>query len=163
MDARDKAKLDEIIARLNAAGWKEREGIKEELLAVATAATDRDGTREHLENARKELSLEVRWEIDEVLEAIAPPPPAPEPKAEEPPPEKKQLTAADLNLVYDDPRGLMLYKTKKAPERWFATQVDPRTGQPQTFELQAQEVTQLKTQLTGSPYWVLGSGAAPTP
>jgi hypothetical protein len=41
-------------------------------------------------------------------------------------------------------------------DRWFATQVDPRSGQPQTFELHASEVSQLKMQLMGSPYWVTG-------
>ena len=65
------------------------------------------------------------------------------------------LTASDLNLVYDDPRGFMLHKSKVG-ERWFATQVDPRTGQPQTFELHAQEIEQIKGQLQGSPYWRIG-------
>ena len=60
-------------------------------------------------------------------------------------------------LVYDDPRGLMLHKAKVG-ERWFATQVDPRTGTPQTFELHAQEITALKQQLASSPYWLLGAG-----
>jgi hypothetical protein len=164
MDARTTAAIDDIIARLREAGWKERDGIKAELLAAAKADADFAGVREKLEGARKDLILELRWEIDEVIEAITPPPVPPPKKEEEPPPvaEKKQLSAADLNLVYDDPRGLMLYKTKKLPERWFATQVDPRTGQPQTFELHANEVAQLKTQLTGSPYWVLGAGGAAT-
>ena len=43
---------------------------------------------------------------------------------------------------------------------------DLRTGQPQTFELHPQEIQQLKTQLAGSPYWVIGAGgvsAAPAP
>ena len=159
MDAALTAKLNEIVERLRRAPWKEREALKDELLKLAQGAKDRGAARECLENVRKELSLELRWEIDEVLEAIAPPAPkAPEkPKEDE---SKKQLTQADLNLVYDDPRGFMLYKTKKG-DRWFATQVDPRSGQPQTFELQAQEVTALKAQLAGSPYWVLGSGEAP--
>ena len=33
------------------------------------------------------------------------------------------------------------------------------SGQPQTFELMPQEITQLKTQLAGSPYWLLGGKA----
>ena len=56
--------------------------------------------------------------------------------------------------VYEDPRGLVLYKTKVG-DRWFATQMDPRTGQPQTFELRSHEVSQLRMQLQGSPYWVV--------
>jgi hypothetical protein len=168
MDATVEATLAGILDRLRTAGWKEREGIKGELLALAGQVTSLPAFRERLEGARKELSLELRWEIDEVLEAIAPPPappPAAPPEPEPPPaPEEpkgpQRLSSADLNLVYDDPRGLMLYKTKKPPERWFATQVDPRSGQPQTFELHPQEVSQLKLQLAGSPYWVLGSGEA---
>ena len=70
----------------------------------------------------------------------------------------RPLTAADLVLVYDDPRGLALHRTKTG-DRWFATQVDPATGRPATFPISAQQVAQLKMQLTGSPYWVLGAGA----
>ncbi|NCG21302.1 MAG: hypothetical protein GWP91_20020, partial [Rhodobacterales bacterium] len=82
----------------------------------------------------------------------APPPEvSEEPEEEEAP--KGPLTADDLNLVYQDPRGLVLHKSKVG-ERWFATQKDPRSGQPQTFELQDAEISQLKIQLNGSPYWV---------
>ena len=100
--------------------------------------------------------------------AAQPPPPVPvEPEApeegaaeEETAPEpadpNAQLTAADLDLVYDDPRGFMLHKSKVG-ERWFATQVDPSTSLPQTFELHSHELEQLKAQLQGSPYWRLGS------
>lgn len=84
------------------------------------------------------------------------------PKAEEPPPADPQkgqrLSAKDLDLIYDDPRGLALHRTKDG-KRWFATQVDPYTRQPQTFELHPSEITQIKTQLQGSPYWLLGAGA----
>ena len=64
---------------------------------------------------------------------------------------------SDLDMVYDDPRGLQLYKHKKQ-ERWFAVQADPMSGQPRMFELHPSEVTQLRAQLQGSPYWVLGAG-----
>lgn len=160
MDAAIATKVDEMLTRLKATDWRGREAIKNELMAFAKGQTDAEQTRlrEYLDHAKKELALEVRWEVEEVIEAITPPP-APSEKPPEPEPEKKKgLGAADLNLVYDDPRGFLLYKTKKLPERWFATQVDPRTQQPQTFELQAAEVTALKQQLMGSPYWVLGSG-----
>ncbi|HHO54592.1 MAG TPA: hypothetical protein ENK18_27885 [Deltaproteobacteria bacterium] len=60
-------------------------------------------------------------------------------------------------MVYNDPRGLVLHKTKTG-DRWIATQRDPRTGQPQSFELHPTEVDQLKAQLQGSPYWVIGAG-----
>lgn len=149
--------LDQLVARLATAGWKERDAIKDELCAVG-ATLDRTAVLGRLDDLKKALKLEVKWEVDEVIERLAPPP-APAAPPEEPKEDpNKPLTAADLSLVYDDPRGFALHKTKKG-ERWFATQRDPRTGQPQTFELHPQEITQLKTQLAGSPYWVLGSGA----
>lgn len=157
MDAGKQARLDDVLARLRAADWKQRDAVKAELLALVSAEPQEPfaAMRDYLDNAKKDMILEVRWEVDEVIEAITPPP---APKKEEPKAEKKGLSQSDLNLVYDDPRGLMLYRTKKAPDRWFATQVDPRTGQPQMFELSAPEIAQLKTQLAGSPYWLLGSG-----
>lgn len=154
--------IDTLVAALRAAGWQEREPIKEQLIALASGP-DGVRVREHLDNVRKGELLEVQWELEEVLEKTAPKKPEAPKKAEPPkPPEapedpNRPLTARDLVLVYDDPRGLMLHKAKVG-ERWFATQVDPRTGQPQTFELHPQEVAQIKTQLANSPYWVLGSG-----
>jgi hypothetical protein len=148
--------LDGLIARLGSATWKERDPIKAELEQLAATFPDRKATLDYLESAKRALQdLEARWEVDEVIEKLTPPPPPPEKKEED---KNKPLSAADLNLVYDDPRGLLLHKTKVG-ERWFATQRDPRTGQPQTFELRAEEVAQLKTQLAGSPYWVIGAGA----
>ncbi|MEQ1572094.1 MAG: hypothetical protein ABMA64_41080 [Myxococcota bacterium] len=151
--------LDGLVARLASASWKERDPIKAELEEAAAAFPDRKGVLDHLDALKRGLQeLEVRWEVDEVIEKLTPPP---APAAEEPkPPEDKNkpLSAADLSLMYDDPRGLLLHKTKVG-DRWFATQRDPRSGQPQTFELRAEEVQQLKTQLAGSPYWLIGGGA----
>jgi hypothetical protein len=155
--------VDGLVAALRNATLAGREEIKAKLLAMArgpSAAAVRDA----LDNARRGELLEVQWEIEEVLEATAPakpavaaaPPPPPPPPPEAPDP-TKPISAKDLVLVYDDPRGLVLHKSKVG-DRWFATQVDPRTGQPQTFELYAQEIQQLKGQLAGSPYWVIGSG-----
>lgn len=152
--------VDAALERLMASTWKERDAIKDELVALADSE-DRAAIVAHLEERKKDLKLELRWEIDEVLERLAPPPAPPEEDEAEEEGEddpNKPLTAADLNMVYDDPRGFALHKTKKG-NRWFATQRDPRTGQPQTFELQPQEIESVKKQLEGSPYWVLGSGA----
>jgi hypothetical protein len=155
--------LDGIVARLKAAGWKDRDAVREELLRVALAAADRAVARDHLESIKGALGLELRWEVEEVIEALTPPP-APVEKPPEPPPAEedpnKPLTAADLKLVYHDPRGLMIHKTKKG-NRWLATEVDPRSGKPMTYELRANEIEMIKTQLKGSPYWVLGSGETP--
>jgi hypothetical protein len=163
--------VDTLIGELRQAAYDAREGIKSKLLALAKGP---DGVlvREHLDSVKRGELLELQWEIDDILDESAPPPPVPDP-AEEPdeepveadadpdpeaeaPNDDAALTAADLDLVYDDPRGLMLHKSKVG-ERWFATQVDPRTGQPQTFELHAHELEQLKAQLQGSPYWRIGN------
>ncbi|MBM4369459.1 MAG: hypothetical protein FJ102_24815 [Deltaproteobacteria bacterium] len=156
-----------LVERLRAANYNEREGIKEELLALCRAPGGA-AVRDQLDSLRRGELLEVQWEIEEVLERSAPPKPQaaaappPTPKPEEKPDPNRPLTSKDLTLVYDDPRGLLLHKSKVG-DRWFATQVDPRTQQPQTFELHPQEVAQLKQQLAGSPYWVLGSGALAAP
>jgi hypothetical protein len=154
--------VDTLMKALREAGHGDRGGIKADLLALATG-TQGASVVDHLSSLKRGELLEVQWEIEEVIEAAAPPPTEPEPEAEaeeEPEAEaedpNRQLTAADLQLVYDDPRGLMLHKSKVG-DRWFLTQVDPRTQQPQTFELQQQEVDQLKVQLKGSPYWSIGS------
>jgi hypothetical protein len=158
----DIERLDTILARLRQVGWKERDAVKEELQTAAEAAADRVAAREHLEGVLKGLPLELRWEVEEVIERLKPPPapaPAPPPEAEPEADAKadpRQLKMSDLNMVYDDPRGLMLYKHKTL-ERWFAVQPDPRTGQPQMFELSPAEVKQVQTQLKGSPYWILGA------
>lgn len=156
------ATVDALISRLRKAVNSDPEPVKEELTALATGP-DGSRVREHLESLMGGELLPVQWEIEEVLEASAPkaeepeaaPEPEPEPEEEEDDP-NRPLTSADLNLVYDDPRGLMLHKTKKG-DRWFATQVDQRTGQPQTFELHPQEIQQLQQQLAGSPYWLIGA------
>ena len=158
--------VDTLIGRMRNADEAAVAAARAELL---TLATGEDGAlvREYIDSVRKGELLELQWELEEILEETTPvvedataaepeaaPEPEPEEEAEEDP--NRPLTSADLKLVYEDPRGLMLHKSKKG-ERWFATQVDPRTGQPRTFELHAQEVEQLKGQLAGSPYWVLGS------
>lgn len=160
------ASIDGFVARLKAATWKERDGVKEELLAFCRANLS-DTVTEYLDDVRKTLNLELRWEVDEVIEALIP---EPEPETEEEPEVEEeveeeaadpnaQLSMADLKQVYHDPRGLTLY-LDKTKTRWFATQVNPYNGQPQTFELQAEEVEGIKAQLKGSPYWILGSGGA---
>jgi hypothetical protein len=156
--------LTELVERLGNASDDAIDDIKAELKAVAEGFDDRTRVIDHLEHVKKGLKkLELRWEVDEVIEAITPPPVAAEPEEEEAAPEaddpNRPLSMADLDLVYDDPRGLLLYKHKRA-DRWFLTQVNPYTGQPQTAELHPSEVAQLKTKLQGSPYWVLGSGGA---
>jgi len=155
--------LTELVERIGKAEEDDIEAIKAELQAAVEAMEDRTRAIDHLEHVKKGLqSLERRWEVDEVIEAVTPPPAPPEPEEEEEVPDddpNRPLSMADLDVVYDDPRGLMVYKHKRA-DRWFLTQVNPYDGQPQTAELQPHEVVELKKKLAGSPYWVLGSGGA---
>jgi len=159
--------VNDLISALRTAQYDARADIKKQLLALAMG-DESSLVREHLDDMKRGELLEIQWEIEDVLEESAPAPirpPQPEPEPEpEPVPEppgppgpdsNAQLTAADLELVYDDPRGFMLHKSKVG-NRWFATQVDPQSG-PQTFELQAQEIDQIKSQLHGSPYWLIGN------
>lgn len=150
------ARMDALVEQIRVAGYKERDALKEALRVLALDAPDRAAAREHLEDLARDLPLEARWEVEEVIELLKPPPKAEEAKPEEP--KKKGLQQSDLVLVYDDPRGVALHRTKVAPERWFLTQFDQRTGQPVTQEIPATQVPQVKAQLKGSPYWVLGAG-----
>lgn len=153
--ASQKAQLDELIGQLKVAGWKEREPIKEGLQALMQASPS-DKAKSYLESIKKELDLERRWDIDEVLEALAPK--AEEEEEEEEEAENGQLRMSDLDEIYADPRGLALFVDRKTRTRWFAQQMDPRTGQPMMMEVPPEQIPQIKEQLKGSPYWTLGSG-----
>lgn len=157
--------VEKLVASMRKAEPEEREALKAELVALASGP-DAVLAREAIENCKRGELLEVQWELEEVLEVTAPKKVEKKveaPKKEEPKEDpNRPLTAKDLVLVYDDPRGIMLHKAKVG-ERWFLTQVNPRTGQPQTMELMPQEVAQVKAQLEGSPYWVIGSGASSAP
>lgn len=151
------ARIQALIAELRG-GSKEAGRVLRELCAGEGGGPARD----LVEAAMKGELLETRWELEDILDETRPrkaTPAAPPAEPTPPPPEPKsgRLTAADLDLVYDDPRGLMLHKSKVG-DRWFATQIDPRTQQPQTFELHPSEVSQIKMQLQGSPYWLIGGG-----
>jgi hypothetical protein len=126
---------------------------------------DKNDVRSLIEKQARAQVLTVQWELEEILERTAPQVPT---NPEEPPktdsdtaPETEKsdpntpLSESDVEVVYEDPRGLVLHKSKFG-NRWLATQLDPNSGQPQTFELAAQEIEQIKDQLAQSPYWVLG-------
>jgi hypothetical protein len=154
------AEADAIVARLASADWKARDAIKAELLAWAEPRNG-DALRRHLDGLKKGLALEVRWEVEEVIEALKPPPvaaaaPPPEPEA----PKDGRLRMSDLEDIYADPYGTVIFRDRKTKTRWFLQQVHPQTGQPVMGELQAAEVEQIKGQLKGSPYWRLGSGVS---
>ncbi|MEM6957770.1 MAG: hypothetical protein AAF645_18895 [Myxococcota bacterium] len=125
--------------------------------------------RHVIEELGKKEPLEFKWRIEELLEETAPAepkkaaPPEPEPEPEavepeaaEPPPDAgvvAPLRPEDLLPIYDDPRGLMMHR-HRIDGRWFLTQVNPMTGQPQTMELSAQQRGQIQQELAGSPHWI---------
>jgi hypothetical protein len=152
--------LDRLIAQLRGAEPAIQASVKAELLVLANG--EKGGqVREYLDDVKRGELLETQWILEEVIDETAPPPrvvvqPDAPPEAPPEPDPNARLTPEDLQLVYDDPNGLMLHKSRVG-ERWFATQVDPRTQQPQTFELQAAEIQQIQGQLRGSPYWLIGS------
>ena len=151
--------IDEEVMRLVGATWDQREASKAALLALAVAHSDRVAVCERLEEVKRTIdSLEVRWELEEVIEALQPEP-EPEPEPETPEEDAQADTEADFVLVYDDPRGLLLHKSRTG-DRWLLTQPDPHTGQPATFPISPEQLSQVKAQLRGSPYWVLGADAS---
>jgi len=156
--------IGQLIQEIQGAKSERQKEIYAELEAFCRGENDQEARSSIEKHARAQI-LTIQWELEEILEKTAPaPPPEAEPEGSEeqvepeaaPPPDPNApLTAADVEVVYEDPRGLILHRTKSG-NRWLATQVDPRTGQPQTFELHPQEIDQLKAQLANSPYWVLG-------
>lgn len=150
--------VDEVVATIRTADWRDRDALKAKLLALVFPQ-HRNDVVEYLRACKRDQPLEVRWEIEEVLEELAPVVPVEEEAEveEELIDPNKPLSMSDLTLVFDDPRGLMLYR-EKVGEEWYASQVNPNTGQSQLFKITPDELAHLKTQLEGSPYWVLGAG-----
>ena len=63
--------LDELVAAIGKAGFKEREVLRDQLLELARTFPDATTVMEHLESAKKGIqSLEARWEVDEVIEVL---------------------------------------------------------------------------------------------
>ena len=148
--------VDGWVKQLTTCAWNERDDVKKGLIEEARSHANTGMVVAHLESVKREVDdLEVRWELDEVIEMLAPPEEPVEEEEEEEKPEEPK--ASDFDLVYDDPRGLLLHRNK-AGDQWLLTQPDPYTGQPSTVALPAAQVEQVKAQLKGSPYWVLGAG-----
>ena len=147
--------VDDLISRLRGTDDDdEREEIKSSLVALSDGI-GRSQLREYVETALKEELLEVQWELEEVVEALSPPKPAaaePEPEPEDDP-TQRPLRPSELELVYNDPRGLRIFKSK-VDTRWVVSQIDPRVGQPVSYELPSEDVERIKMQLAGSPYWL---------
>ena len=130
------------------------------------ASAPKDAVLHVVEGAARRERLELQWKLEELIEEFAPPPPPKkeEPPAEEPEPEPEPepeeevpadmgpLRPEDLEIIYDDPRGIVIHE-HKTQGFWLLTQIDPMSGQPQTVQLAGDQKTQVKAQLLGSPYW----------
>ena len=143
--------IDALIVQLRTCPEGDRAPIIAQLTEHASGARG-DVVREHLSRAARSEVLEIQWELEDIVEATSPAPPTPPTPEPEPEPEAEPVDPNQPILVYDDPRGLRLYKTPA--DQWIALQVDPATGQPRQMELMPEQVTHLKAQLLGSPYWV---------
>ena len=147
--------IETLIAQLRGTDDDDvRDEIKAQMVAFAEQGSKSE-VRDYLERAMKEELLEVQWELEEVIETLAPPKkqqPEPEPEPVDDP-TTRALRPSEIELVYNDPRGLRLYKSK-VDERWVVSQIDPRIGQPVTYELPGSEAAGIKDQLAGSPYWL---------
>jgi hypothetical protein len=163
--------IEEMILEIQGASPARQGEIYQSLEALCQGKTGTD-VRSAIEKHARAQVLTIQWELEELLERSAPEPihvPEPEKEEEVEAPTDAQesspidpyapLTDADVEVVFEDPKGLILHCTKDG-KRWLATQVDPQSGEPQTFELQRQEIDQLKDQLANSPYWVLGKNPA---
>ena len=79
------AAADDLIAALRAASHADRDGVKARMIEL-TRGPEGARVREHLEVRKREELLELQWEIEEVLEATAPPKPAAPAVEKAPPP-----------------------------------------------------------------------------
>ncbi len=149
--------VDTLIARLRSTDDDdERDDIKAEIVALSESV-GRSQLREYVEGALKQELLEVQWELEEVVETLTPPKqsesePEPEPEPVDDP-TTRALRPSEIEQVYNDPRGLRIYKSK-VDDRWVVSQIDPRVGQPVTYEIPGEEAERIKQQLAGSPYWL---------
>ena len=156
--------IEQLVAEIQGADPSRQEEIYASLEELCLSDESKTAI-DLVEKLARSQVLTIQWALEELIERCTPKPESPpEPKkdeasqVEEVPDQEvpnAPLTAADVDVVYQDPRGLVLYRTKDG-QRWLATQVDPRTGQPQSFEIPPHEVADLKIQLANSPYWVLG-------
>jgi len=109
-----------------------------------------------LESLKRGENLEVKWELEEVIDTLDPPKKSIEDKDAEEDEDNasgRKLRASELHLCYSDPKGLRIYQSK-VDERWVVMQPDPRTGGMVQQELGPEQGKQIQQQLMETPYWV---------
>ena len=112
------------------------ESAKEKLVQLADTENKSDLVSAIETQKRREILL-VQWELEEVLNILNPPKAETEEEVDDP--SKRQLRMSELELVHQDPRGVMLYRSK-VDDRWVVIQVDPYTRQMVRNELVWQRV-----------------------
>ena len=148
---------DEILLRvteLRAADEERCEDIKKELLELAKSYGP-SNTISLLESVKDGERLPVQWELEEVIEMLEPTKNNAKKvtEEEEDDPTNRRLRGSELELYYNDPRGIRLFKSK-VDDRWVLMQLDPRTGGMLQNEISGQKAAGIVQQLMGSPYWV---------
>ena len=142
-------KFKAYIEELKGASIRRQDEICEELLSIGKEKPSE--AADLLKSLTKFEHLNIQWLIEEVIEQLTPTTEAPE---EIDDPSTRPLRSSELELVYDDPRGIRLYRSK-VDSRWVLYQVDPRSGMPMQQELKAEDAEHVKRQLYGSPYWLI--------
>ena len=120
------------------------ESAKEKLVQLADTENKSDLVSIIETQKRREILL-VQWELEEVLNILNPPKAETEEEVDDP--SKRQLRMSELELVHQDPRGVMLYRSK-VDDRWVVIQVDPYTRQMVRNEITAEQGQNIYQQLT---------------
>ena len=120
------------------------ENAKEQLVQLAESENKSDVVSALETQKRREILL-VQWELEEVLNILNPP--KEDVVEDEDDPSKRQLRMSELELVHQDPRGLMLYRSK-VDDRWVVIQVEPYTRQMMRNDITAEQGQNLYQQLT---------------
>ena len=120
------------------------ENAKAQLVQMANTENKSDLVSAIETQKRREILL-VQWELEEVLNTLNPPKEDVVEVVDDP--SKRQLRMSELELVHQDPRGVMLYRSK-VDDRWVVVQVDPYTRQMVRNEITAEQGQNIFQQLT---------------
>lgn len=152
-------RFQNLISELKSASPSGQDILCEEILQIGQSNPSEAASI--LKRLLKFERLNLQWLLEEVIETLDPPPTT---KSDEEldDPSKRALRSSELELVYNDPRGIRLYKSN-VDSRWMLIQIDPQTGMPMQQELQPDQAEMIKQQLGGSPYWVKPEYSAPAP
>ena len=144
--------IQAIVESFRSADDSQYESLRNQLVEIAQAYGVSNMVT-FLESAKRAERLEVQWELEDVIDILEPPKQDKKPDDDEDDPAGRHLRMSELELVYNDPRGIRLFKSK-VDDRWMLMQLDPRSGQMMQQELNAEQGAHITSQLGGSPYWL---------